>query len=153
MTMAREIYSGMPGSNVELYDSYQLEAAKFIEEKIDPKATFLTGTENDNLVAAITGRNIVCGTPSYLFYHGFQTADREDDIMQMYSNPLESSTLFSKYGVDYIYIGNAEYVDMEGMPEYEQNIHSQYPCVFSNERVRIYMATRMEDLQQPAETP
>ena len=143
LTMAREVYSGMPGHNIGLYNDEALKAAEFIEENIPAKATFLTDTNNDNLVAAITGRNIVCGSSSYLYYHGFSTFEREDDIRKMYTDPLGNEDLFKKYNVQFIYVSNAEYMDYEGLNE--DALHSRFNCVYSTGSIRIYQVTDKQE--------
>ena len=51
---------------------------------------------------------VVRNRASYLYYHGYDTYQREQDIRSMYENPAESAELYEKYGVDYIYIGPYE---------------------------------------------
>ena len=58
-----------------------------------------------------TGRHIVCGTGSYLYYHGFDTSVQRAAEEQMLANPGESADLFEEYGVDYIYISGHEHND------------------------------------------
>ena len=52
-------------------------------------------------------RSIVCGAGTFLYYHGLSYQQQEADVMAMYQNPADL-TLFEKYNVSYIYIGNSE---------------------------------------------
>ena len=59
-------------------------------------------------MAALAGRHIVCGTGSYLYYHGFDITEERSAEAQMLAHPGESVDLFEEYGVDYIYISGHE---------------------------------------------
>ncbi|MBQ2201390.1 MAG: hypothetical protein II412_02360, partial [Clostridia bacterium] len=61
-----------------------------------------------NLVTPLTGRSIVTGTGTFLYYHGIDTTEREADVADMYEYPSEHTDLFRKYGIRYILISNAE---------------------------------------------
>ena len=47
-----------------------MEAADYIRDELPADAVYLTGDQHNNLVAALAGRQIVCGTSSYLYFHG-----------------------------------------------------------------------------------
>ena len=67
----------------------------------------LTDTRHNNGVVSLTGRNIVCGAGTFLYYHGLSYQQQEKDVMTMYQNPADI-TLFDKYDVSYVYIGSSE---------------------------------------------
>ena len=54
----------------ELFSADEVAAAEYIKENTAPDALFLTDDNHDNAVAVLTGRNIVCGSSSYLYFHG-----------------------------------------------------------------------------------
>ena len=103
LTLGRELVS-----EYEVFSEGEVEAAMFIEENTPADAVFLTTTNHNNAVAALTGRSIVCGSASYLYYHGYDIYQREQDIRAMFEYPADSAELYEKYGVDYIYIGPYE---------------------------------------------
>lgn len=129
LTIGRELVS-----EYEVFSEGEVEAARFIEENTPADALFLTTTNHNNAVASLTGRSIVCGSASYLYYHGYDTYQREQDIRAMFEYPVESADLYKKYGVDYIYIG-----------PYERNSYpishidfADLELVFANETSAIY---------------
>lgn len=129
LTIGRELVS-----EYEVFAAGEVEAAQFIEENTPSDALFLTATNHNNAVASLTGRSIVCGSASYLYYHGYDTCQRELDISAMFEAPQDSAELFEKYGVDYIYIG-----------PYERSAYalshidfSEYELVFANDTAAIY---------------
>ena len=68
----------------------------------------LPATSTNNLVTALAGRQIVCGTGSYLYYHGVDYQQASIDARRMLEAPADSLALFGQYGVDYIVIGSSE---------------------------------------------
>ena len=91
-----------------LFMAPEVDAAAYIEENTPPDAVFLTGDQHNNAVAALTGRDIVCGTGSYLYYHGIDYSQQRYDEQRMLETPGESAPLFEQYGVDYAYISSHE---------------------------------------------
>lgn len=103
LSLSREVVS-----NYMLFGADEVRAATFIDENLPADAVFLTGDQHNNAVAALAGRYIVCGTASYLYFHGFDTGEVRADEAQMLANPGESAALFEEYGVDYVYISAHE---------------------------------------------
>ena len=50
----------------------------------------------------------MCGTPTYLYFHGVDYSRQQADVARMYEDPLGNLDLFQQYGVDYIYISSYE---------------------------------------------
>ena len=50
----------------------------------------------------------MCGTGSYLYFHGIDYGQQQYDERQMLEYPADSAHLFDQYGVDYAYISNHE---------------------------------------------
>lgn len=103
LSLGREVVS-----DYQLFSAAEVRAAAFIDENLPADALFLTGDQHNNAVSALAGRHIVCGTASYLYYHGFDTSVERADESRMLAAPGESASLFEKYDVDYIYISNSE---------------------------------------------
>lgn len=106
LTIGREIVS-----DYRLFGADEVAAANYIEANIPEDAVILTGNQHNNAVAALTGRDIVCGTGSYLYYHGLDYSQQSRDQQQMLENPAASAHLFEKYGIDYIYLSSYERSD------------------------------------------
>lgn len=132
LTLGREYVSG---EEYELYSSNQVELCEWIEKNVATDATFLTNNRHNNAVASLTGRNIVCGSGTFLYYHGLDTTEREADLNIMYTTPTVSGELFEKYGVDYILVGPDE---RSSYGVDELGIQSIADCVFSINDVQLY---------------
>lgn len=103
LSIVREVIS-----DYQLFSAEEAEAAAYIEENLPADAVILTGDQHNNAVAALTGRDIVCGTGSYLYYHGLDYSAQRDAMHRMLSDPANSRDLFDAYGVDYVYISSQE---------------------------------------------
>lgn len=104
LTLGREYVS-----EYQLYGTEYLDAVDYINSSdIPADAVILTNNNHNNAIASLTGRNIVVGTSTFLYYHGFDINERASDIRNMFENPAESADLFEKYGVEYVVIGSYE---------------------------------------------
>lgn len=131
MTLAREY-----NSEYELLGPSEVAAAEFVKESTAPNATFLTSNNHNNAIAALTGRNIVCGSGSYLYYHGVNYADREQALYRMYEEPTEYfAALSAKYHVDYVYFSSQEFSKFNcDLTYFEENCQ----CVYNSGGILIY---------------
>lgn len=103
LTMGREVVS-----EYQLYGASNVKLAQYIDENTPTNAMFLTQTRHNNEVSSLAGRNIVCGADTFLYYHGFNTTERKEDIRQMYEAPASSLTVYEKYDVAYVVVTNWE---------------------------------------------
>ena len=104
LSIARELKS-----DYQMFSREDAQAARYIEENVPQHATFLTGTSHINLVSSLAGRNIVCGPDTWLYYHGFSTWERQEDIRAFYADPVGNLDVLEKYGVEYILVSDKEY--------------------------------------------
>lgn len=131
LTMGREYVS-----EYQLYDADQIAVCEYIEKNMPTDAVILTNTRHNNAISSLTGRNIVCGTGTFLYYHGLDYQDREIEVGEMYTNPAGTTELLKKYNVSYILIGPDEWASYENLDE--NTISQQYECVYEGGSVRLY---------------
>ena len=60
---------------------------------------FLTGNQHLNPVSSLAGRTILCSSDLYLYYHGFNTTQRQAEIAAFYANPAANLDLLRQYQV------------------------------------------------------
>lgn len=130
LTMGREAHS-----EYQLYSADEIAVCDYIEEMTEPEDTILTDTRHNNPVSSLTGRNIVCGSSSILYYHGLDYTQAEQDVSNMYANPGDT-TLLDKYGVDYILVGNSERYNYSIQDD--TAFASQYELVFQQGECSLY---------------
>lgn len=95
----------------QLYSKSQMDAAQYISENAEPDDTVLTGTRHNNEIAALTGRNIVCGSGTFLYFHGIDYSTQNAAVLSMYMDPAGSAALFDRYSVDYVMVSSYERSD------------------------------------------
>ena len=130
LSIGREVVS-----DYQLFGRAEVEAAEFIEANTEPDAMFLTGQQHNNAVAALTGRYILCGTASYLYFHGVDYSAQAAAARLLYEHPAENEALFDEYGIDYVYLSGHERGDFAVDTEYYRE-HAE--LVFDNFEVQIY---------------
>lgn len=122
-------------SDYQAYSAQAVEAGTWARDETEEDAVYLTGTQHLNPVLSIGGKTIVCGPDLWLYWHGFNTLERQVDICRFMEDPENNTDVIDKYGVDYIYVSSYERssyaVDTETLEEL-------YRPVFSNGEATIY---------------
>ena len=85
-----------------------VEAGEYIRDNTPRDAVFLTGTEHLNPVCAIAGRTVVCGPDLWLYWHGFNTRERQEELAAFYEDPEAWTEIPEKYGASYVYVSSYE---------------------------------------------
>ena len=134
LSLGREAVSGY-----QLFSANAVAAGGWIRENTDRDDVFLTGQQHINPVCSLAGRQIVCGSDLYVFFHGLDYGKQSEDCKRFYENPRENADVPAEYGVRYIYVSDyerAEFdVDLDALDE-------AYALVYENDDVRIYDAGR-----------
>lgn len=132
LSIGREVVSGY-----QLFSRSAVEAGDWIRENTDHDDVFLTGQQHINPVCSLAGRQILCGSDLYVYFHGLDYSVQAQDCKRFYENPRENADVLSRYGVDYIYVSDYErsefLVDTAALSEL-------YTVVYENADVTIYRA-------------
>ena len=104
LTVAREAVS-----DYQAYSVSDIAIADFVKVNTPEHSVFLTGNQHLNPVASLAGRTIVCGSDLYLYYHGFTTTGRKQEVQAFYEAPADHLAFLAKYGVQYIYVSPSEW--------------------------------------------
>ena len=116
-----------------------VEAGEYVKENTPDDAVFITGTQHLNPVLSIAGRTIVCGPDLWLYWHGFDTVERNEELAEFYGDPESYPEIPEKYGAEYVYVSSYERqdydVDEEGLAKIGEK-------VFENREASIYRLTR-----------
>lgn len=139
-------------SDYEAFSPSQTAAAEYIRENTFRDSLFLTSNNHNNAVASLTGRRIVCGSGSYLYYHGLDYGREEANAVLMLAFPEELQDMYAEYGIDYVFVSNYEkdlkqlwnnYVpDASLIQDYysvdEDTIAAMYPAVCEATQKTVY---------------
>ena len=101
---------GLSESGYQVISPELVKMAGWICENTAPDALFLTDSNHNNAVAMLTGRNIFCGSGSFLYYHGIAEYPRREAMLaRLFSDPEGSfSRAAEEYGIDYVLISGTE---------------------------------------------
>ncbi len=108
LTIGRELVS-----DYQLFSAESVDAADYIDRNAPADTVVLTGSEHNNPIAALAGRDIVCGTGSYLYFHGIDYSAQQWDERAMLEDPADNLKLLEHYGVEYVYISGYERGDFD----------------------------------------
>lgn len=135
LTLLREYVS-----EYQLFSSAEVEASEYVRENTQADATFLTHNNHNNTIAALTGRNIVCGSGSFLYFHGVDYSDREKALRLIYEEPeLYFDSYVAEYGIDYVYLSAQEYTNYAVNEDY---FCKRFPIIYDRNGIRIYQVTQ-----------
>ncbi|MCI7703590.1 MAG: hypothetical protein MSP08_04520 [Clostridiales bacterium] len=137
LSVAREAVSGY-----QLFSKTAMEAGAWIDGHTDRDAVFLTGQQHINPVCSLAGRQIICGSDLYVFFHGLDYREHADNCRRFYENPELYAYVLDMYGVDYIFVSDYERAEFEVDLGY---IDEHYELVYQNPDVRIYATGIDED--------
>ena len=130
LSVARECISGY-----QLFSRTAVEAGKWIDENTDRNARFMTGQQHINPVCSLSGRQIICGSDLYVFFHGLDYRTQANDCQRFFELPQQHEYLLDYYDVDYIYVSDYERAEFDVDLTY---IDENYDLVYQNPDVRIY---------------
>ena len=134
LSIAREVVSGY-----QLFSRTAVEAGAWIEENTDRDAVFMTGQQHINPVCSLAGRQIICGSDLYVFFHGLDYRAHAGACQAFYEHPDLNAHVLERYEVDYIYVSDYERAEFEVDLTY---IDEHYDLVYQNPDVRIYEVDR-----------
>ncbi len=130
LTLQREMVS-----SYQLYSADQVALAKYVEENTAPDAVFLTHTHHNNALPSLTGRNVVCGADTFLYFHGIDTSMRKQHVKAMLEAPLANLPLYELYDVSYVVISAYERSNYT----IDENLFMEnFELVFSSGNTNLY---------------
>lgn len=130
LTLGRETVS-----EYQLYSATYVKLAEYIDENTPTDAVIMTQTRHNNEIASLTGRNIVCGADTFLYFHGIDTTERKAELQKMYEDPVGSAKLYEKYDVSYVVVTNWE---RNSYAVDESALQQQFALEFELNDARLY---------------
>jgi hypothetical protein len=90
----------------QFFNNEQLELAEKVQQTTPAQVIFLTASNHNHWLPALTGRKIVMGYPGWLWTYGIDYQEREADVKKIYQSG--DKFLLDKYKVNYVLIGPEE---------------------------------------------
>ncbi len=117
------------------FSSASVEAGEFARDRTEKDAVFISGTQHLNPVLSIGGKSVACGPDLWLYWHGFDTWERQEDLRMFFEDPESCPEIPQKYNAGYIYVSSYErgQYDVD-----EEALDRMYRKVFENGEAAIW---------------
>lgn len=132
-----------------IFSDEELTAVAFVRNKTEPRALFLTAPSFKSPVLSLSGRPVVRSATAWLSSHGYEFRARESDVRRIYAGSADAIELLRFYGVDYVYLGDAERSDMKANAAF---FEANLPAIYRAQTITIYDARNIGN-QTPAMNP
>lgn len=128
LTVMREMLS-----DYQHWSTDEIALADYVSENTASDVLFLTSDRHTTPVFALAGRPILCGSGSYVYYHGMDYSEEATAMRMLYEYPDES--VLDAWGIDYVVFDasvSAEFVADESW------YAARYPVWYENDSCRVY---------------
>jgi uncharacterized membrane protein len=119
-------------------DKKDIEVASFLLENTSEDSVCLTSQESNNPVFMRTHCQVLAAYEGWIYSYGIDYLERIAEIRKMYENPGENLSLFEKYEVDYVIIGDAVHENFDVDEAYFLRNTSQFTEVFKNDAYSVF---------------
>ena len=128
LTMGREAVS-----DYLQWSAADIALAEYVDANAEPDALFLTSDSHLTPVFSLAGRQILCGSGSFVFYHGMEYSAEYAAMRSLYETP--SAEELQRWDVEYVLFDGNVFARFAA----DENWYAQrYPLWYENGSVRIY---------------
>jgi len=113
----------------------EIELGELFRQKTSPRARVATASVPHHWASGISGRQILMGYPGWLWSHGVDSTQRDQEMRTLYQGTVDTPGLLDELRVDYVVIGPHE------RRQYRVNedfFRSSYPLLLQFKDTRIY---------------
>lgn len=95
-------------SDYAMFSREDVALAQYVKENLPRSGRVVTGFQHINPVSSLAGREIVAGPDLWLYYHGFDTKERQAALRAFYQDPAAHREVPARYGAGYVLLGPQE---------------------------------------------
>ncbi len=128
LTLGRELLS-----DYQQWSGDEIALAAYVDENAEADALFLTGDSHLTAVFSLAGRRILCGSGSFVYYHGMDYAAEYNAMYTLYESPDEAT--LAAWDIDYVLFDSYVYSHFAAE---EAWYASRYPLWYDGGGGRIY---------------
>lgn len=114
-----------PVTSYQIFSKTDLEAAESIKLLTAKDAIFVNAQNHNNPIPTLTGRSTYVGYPGWLWSHGVNYSQRENEIKEIYIGSQEADNIIKKNTISYITFGPQEKTDFK----INENYLSKFPTI------------------------
>lgn len=129
LTVGREMLS-----DYQQWDANEIALAAYVDENAEADALFLTADSHLCPVFSLAGRRILCGSSTFVYYHGMDYSAESAAMTSLYQTPDEQT--LTDWGIDYVLFDS--YV-LGSFPDADEDWYAaRYSLWYENEGCRVY---------------
>jgi hypothetical protein len=121
-----DIGTALGQSTYKMLEPDQIRLAAEIRARTAPDAMFISGMQNHDPVAMLTGRRIYIGYKNWLWTEGIPYEARTAEAARIYRAEPGTESLMARLGIDYVVIGPHERSDLDAN---EAAFEARYPVL------------------------
>ncbi|MBI2599245.1 hypothetical protein HYW40_03430 [Candidatus Curtissbacteria bacterium] len=123
-----------PVTKYQIFSQEDIEVAQKVKNLTAQNSVFVTASNHNHPIAALSGRSIFLGFHGWLWSHGVDFAAREKEVKEIYLGEEEAERLIKQYRINYVTIGPPEKTEFSINVSYFQ----KYPVIYLTEGWQIY---------------
>ena len=131
LTLGREAIS-----DYQVFNADGIALGAYVDDTTPADSVILTGRQHLNPVAVLAGRQILCGSDLYVYFHGMHYDTQRQAVQTLYEAPTPE--LLAQWDVDYVMYSSYERNDYEN---HEDWYAQRYPVVFTQGEYTLYQIT------------
>ena len=128
-----------PVTNYQIFTTLDLEVAKSVMNLTHENAIFVTASNHNHPIPALTGRSTLVGFHGWLWSHGLPYEGRAADVTKTYLGDKEAQELIAKYKVSYVTVGPSEKATFNINISYLE----KFPTIYLDADWQIYDVTHL----------
>lgn len=118
----------------KIFSTTDIDVANQVKTLTPKNSTFITAHNHNNPIVSVAGRSTLLGFQGWVWSHGYNYFQREEDIKNIYTGSSNANNLISNYKVSYITVGPMERQTFSINENYLKN----FPVINIGEGWKIY---------------
>lgn len=118
----------------KILSNTDIDIASQVKTLTPRNAIFITAHNHNNPIVSVAGRSTLLGFQGWVWSHGFNYYQREEDIKKIYAGVSNANNLISNYKISYITVGPMERQAFSINENYLKN----FPVINLGEGWKIY---------------
>ena len=128
LTVGRELLS-----DYQQWSADDIALAAYVDDNAASDALFLAPDSHLAPTLCLAGRQILCGSATFLYYHGMDYSDQYAAMVSLYARPDEVT--LDAWGVDYVVFDTTALTQYSGDESWYAD---RYELWYQNETYRVY---------------
>ncbi|MBI4999580.1 hypothetical protein HZB97_02310 [Candidatus Gottesmanbacteria bacterium] len=114
-----------------MFSQEEIVMAEKVKKKTPADSLFLTSDRHNHPISSLSGRKIVMGYRGWLWTHGIDYRQREQEVAKMFAG---EANLLKSFGVNYVVIGPSERQNFKVNGDF----FKQFPIFYQSQNYKIY---------------